>query len=248
MGSAASAGYTHSCTENFHEGRRFYGVLEFICRIGLSVLLGLLIGLERQITGHPAGIRINILIALGACLFMMFPFMEGSDQVYRVASYIVSGVGFLCSGVIFKDGGTVRGLNTAATLWCTAAVGVLSSSGHYLFAVCAAGLLILSNLLFRPLAQRINPVFCSEESEKIYRISVICQEDDEKAIRLLILKSNACKNLYLTNLESGDVIGDKVEIQADFLSVGRPKAQMAEAIVSRLLAVESVVSAGWELL
>lgn len=93
-------------------------------RIGLSVLLGFLIGLERQITGHPAGIRINVLISMGACLFLMFPLMSGSDEVYRIASYIVSGVGFLCSGVIFKEGGTVRGLNTAATLWCTAAVGV----------------------------------------------------------------------------------------------------------------------------
>ena len=98
-------------------------------RIGLSVLLGFLIGLERQITGHPAGIRINVLISMGACLFVMFPLMSGSDEVYRIASYIVSGVGFLCSGVIFKEGGTVRGLNTAATLWCTAAVGVLSFCG-----------------------------------------------------------------------------------------------------------------------
>ena len=79
-------------------------------RIGLSVLLGFLIGLERQITGHPAGIRINVLISMGACLFLMFPLMSGSDEVYRIASYIVSGVGFLCSGVIFKEGGTVRGL------------------------------------------------------------------------------------------------------------------------------------------
>ena len=64
-------------------------------RIGLSVLLGFLIGLERQITGHPAGIRINVLISMGACLFLMFPLMSGSDEVYRIASYIVSGVGFL---------------------------------------------------------------------------------------------------------------------------------------------------------
>ncbi|MFR6330056.1 MAG: MgtC/SapB family protein [Eisenbergiella sp.] len=112
------------------KGKRgdFYGVFELILRIGLSILLGFFIGLERQITGHPAGIRTNVLISMGACLFMMFPLMSGTDEVYRIASYIISGVGFLCSGVIFKESGTVRGLNTAATLWCTAAVGVLSSS------------------------------------------------------------------------------------------------------------------------
>ena len=198
-------------------------------RIGLSVLLGFLIGLERQITGHPAGIRINVLISMGACLFL------------------VSGVGFLCSGVIFKEGGTVRGLNTAATLWCTAAVGVLSSSGRCLFAVAAAVILILSNLLFRPLAVKIKPITCGEETERTYRISVTCQENAETEIRALLINSNSCKTLYLTNLESSDVIGGKVEIQADFLSVGKAKAQMAEAIVNRLLTLSSVVSAGWEL-
>ena len=208
-------------------------------RIGLSVLLGFLIGLERQITGHPAGIRINVLISMGACLFLMFPLMSGSDEVYRIASYIVSGV--------FKEGGTVRGLNTAATLWCTAAVGVLSSSGSCLFAVAAAVILILSNLLFRPLAVKIKPITCGEETERTYRISVTCQENAETEIRALLINSNSCKTLYLTNLESSDVIGGKVEIQADFLSVGKAKAQMAEAIVNRLLTLSSVVSAGWEL-
>ena len=232
------------------KGKRgdFYGVFELILRIGLSILLGFFIGLERQITGHPAGIRTNVLISMGACLFMMFPLMSGTDEVYRIASYIISGVGFLCSGVIFKESGTVRGLNTAATLWCTAAVGVLSSSGNYLFAVTAAGMLIVSNLLFRPIAIKINPVARSEESEKVYRISATCQEAAETEIRSLIINSNTCRTLFLTNLESSDVIGDKVEIQADFLSVGRSKAQTAESIVSRLLTVPSVVRAGWELL
>ena len=83
--------------------------MDFMMRILLAVLLGFLIGLERQITGHTAGLRINVLISMGSCLFLMFPIITGTDEVYRIASYIVSGVGFLCSGVIFKDGGTVRG-------------------------------------------------------------------------------------------------------------------------------------------
>ena len=76
--------------------------MDFMMRILLAVLLGFLIGLERQITGHTAGIRINVLISMGSCLFLMFPIITGSDEVYRIASYIVSGVGFLCSGVIFQ--------------------------------------------------------------------------------------------------------------------------------------------------
>ena len=80
--------------------------------------------------------------------------LYGSDQVFRVGSSIISGVGFLCSGVIFKDSGSVRGMNTAATLWCTAAIGILASTRMYAMAVTAAVLLIGSNLILRPLARR----------------------------------------------------------------------------------------------
>ena len=85
---------------------------DFVLRISLSVLLGFFIGLERQLTGHPAGIRINVLICMGTSFFTLFPMLYGSDQVFRVGSSIISGVGFLCSGVIFKDSGTVTGNTT----------------------------------------------------------------------------------------------------------------------------------------
>lgn len=222
--------------------------VDFVMRVILAVLLGFCIGLERQITGHAAGIRINILISLGACLFILFPLICGSDDVYRIASYIVSGVGFLCSGVIFKDGGTVRGLNTAATLWCSAAVGVLASSGYYLYAVTATVSLILANLLFRPLAMRIKPLYGGDEEEKIYRISVTCQEHMESKIRQFIINSNSCNTLYLNHLDSGDVVGDKVEIIADYYSVGKSKNHILEDIVSSILKLPEVTSAGWEVL
>lgn len=196
---------------------------EFVIRISLSMLLGFLIGLERQLTGHPAGIRINVLICIGTSFFTLFPMLYGSDQVFRVGSSIISGVGFLCSGVIFKDSGTVRGMNTAATLWCTAAIGILASTGMY---AIAAG----------------------DESEKQYRISVTCQEDAEQEIRLLLINCNPCKTLYLNNLESGGVVGDKVEIVAEYCSLGKPKNQVLEGIVGQALALPTVVSAGWEVL
>lgn len=172
----------------------------------------------------------------------------GSDQVFRVGASIVSGVGFLCSGVIFKDSGTVRGMNTAATLWCTAAIGILASTGMYAIAVTATALLIGSNLVLRPLARKLNPVIAGDESEKQYRISVTCQESAEREIRLLLINSNTCKTLYLNNLESGDVVGDKVEIVAEYCSFGKPKNHILEGIVGKTLAVPEVVSAGWEVL
>ena len=223
-------------------------IYDFMIRITFSMVLGFLIGLERQLTGHMAGIRINVLLCMGTCFFTLFPLLYGSDEVFRIASSIISGVGFLCSGVIFKDSGTVRGMNTAATLWCTSAIGILTSTGKYSIAICAAGILIISNLLFRPLAQKISPITTNEESEKQYCITVVCQADAENDIRSLLINTKVCKTLFLNHLESGDVIGDKVEIIAMYRSSGKSKKHVLEGIVGKILNLTDVVSAGWEVL
>lgn len=222
--------------------------VEFIFRIALSLILGLAIGLERQLTGHPAGIRINVLICMGTCFFTLFPMLYGSKEVFRVGSSIISGVGFLCSGVIFKGDGVVRGMNTAATLWCTAAIGILASTNQPLLALGATLVLISSNLILRPLARRIRPLDFNEENENKYKISITCQEIAELEIRQLLINSNSCKTLFLTNLESGDVVGDKVEIVAEFTSMGKPKNDILESIVGQALHNPLVVSAGWEII
>ena len=222
--------------------------MDFVTRVLLSLLLGFFVGLERQLTGHPAGIRINVLIALGTSFFTLFPMLYGSEQMFRVAASIVSGVGFLCSGVIFKEGGTVRGINTAATLWCTAAIGVLTSTGMYAMAISATGILVISSVLLRPLVRKLVPLSGMVDEDQIYQISITCQEDAERDIRLSLLKNNSNKNLYLTFLESGDAVGNKVEIIAKYGIAGKVKKSYMEEIVSNLLTNPAVVSAGWEVL
>ena len=222
--------------------------IEFTLRILLSLVLGFAIGLERQSTGHVAGIRINVLICMGTCFFTLFPMFYGSDQVFRVGSSIISGVGFLCSGVIFKENGSVRGMNTAATLWCTAAIGVLSSTDNHGLAIIATMILILSNLSLRPLAKKISPIVLSEESEKKYQISITCLDEAEPEIRQLIINANNSKTLFLTNLESGDVVGNKTEVIAEYSSVGKPKNHVLEDIIGKALKNSKVISAGWEIL
>ena len=222
--------------------------MDFVARVLLSLMLGFFVGLERQLTGHPAGIRINVLIALGTSFFTLFPMLYGSEQMFRVAASIVSGVGFLCSGVIFKEGGTVRGINTAATLWCTAAIGVLASTGMYAMAISATGILVISNMLLRPMVRKLVPLSGMVDEDQIYQISITCQEDAERDIRLSLLKNNSNKNLYLTFLESGDAVGNKVEIIAKYGIAGKVKKSHMEEIVSKLLTNPEVVSAGWEVL
>lgn len=221
---------------------------EFTLHISLALFLGLCIGLERQLTGHVAGIRINVLICLGASFFTSLAILLGPDEVFRIAAYLISGVSFLCSAVIFKENGSVRGMNTAATLWCTAAIGILATTKAYICAIIAAFILIATNLILRPVANKINPINAWQENENVYQISVICSADIELDIRRALINLNNYKKLYITNLESGDVIGDKVEVLAKFSSFGKNKYCFAEDIVNKVLLNPKVASAGWEIL
>src|SRR5579871_6440953 len=100
---------------------------EFLLNMATALLLGAAIGLERECRQHTAGLRTNTLVALGAALFVSLSrLVEHESSPTRIASYVVSGLGILGGGVILREGLNVRGLNTAATLWCSGAVGVLA--------------------------------------------------------------------------------------------------------------------------
>ena len=99
------------------------GINEFIFRILICFGLSFIIGIERQYRNRPVGLRTSILVSIGSFLFVSFSFLVGSTDLSRIASQVVTGIGFLGAGVILKDGAKVRGLTTAATLWCVAAIG-----------------------------------------------------------------------------------------------------------------------------
>ena len=127
--------------------------------INLAVALGLsaAIGFERQWRNRLAGLRTNTLASLGAATFVIFAaVVPGDASPTWVAAQVVSGIGFLGAGLIFREGLSVRGLNTAATLWCSAAIGVLAGAGYLLLATMATGFVVFVNLLLRPIVNFIN--------------------------------------------------------------------------------------------
>jgi putative Mg2+ transporter-C (MgtC) family protein len=126
-------------------------ISEFLIDLLVAFVLGAAVGLERQFRGHPAGLRTNALVCLGATLFVSVSRLTGDADSTRVASYVVSGVGLLGGGVILRDGFAVKGIDTAATLWCAAAVGVLAGAGFPLHAAAGAGAVLALNLVLRPL-------------------------------------------------------------------------------------------------
>jgi uncharacterized membrane protein YhiD involved in acid resistance len=136
--------------------------LEFSARLGLALLLGGVIGLERQWRQRGAGLRTNALVSTGAAMFVLLSVMTPEDSSpTRIAAQVVSGIGFLGGGVIFREGSSIRGLDTAATLWCATALGCLSGAGFLFQAFVGSLAILVSNILLRPLANRIN-----SESEK----------------------------------------------------------------------------------
>ncbi|HEY1873786.1 MAG TPA: MgtC/SapB family protein, partial [Steroidobacteraceae bacterium] len=128
------------------------GITQAALNLGTAVGLGAIIGFERQWRQRLAGLRTNTLVALGAASFVVYENLFSPEaNLTRVAAQVVSGIGFLGAGIIFREGLNVRGLNTAATLWCSAAVGVLAGGGALPYAALAAGMVIVVNLLLQGL-------------------------------------------------------------------------------------------------
>jgi len=128
--------------------------------IGLvaAVVLGTLIGLERQLRSHPAGLHTNALVALGAAAYVIAGTAMGDPTApARIVGQVVVGVGFVCAGLIWHEGGSVRGINTAATVWCSCAVGVFAGFGLLMWAVTVAVLVVLANVVLHALERRISP-------------------------------------------------------------------------------------------
>ena len=127
-------------------------ISEFTLRVLTALASGAFIGLERQLHHKSAGLRTNSLVALGAAIFVLVSFEitknSGGDNT-RIIGQVVTGVGFLGAGVILHQGVSVQGLTTAATIWCSAAVGCLAAAGFYLESAICTSIVVLVNLLFR---------------------------------------------------------------------------------------------------
>lgn len=214
---------------------------------GTAVTLGAVIGFERQWRQRLTGLRTNTLVALGAASFVVFDSLFSGDAAStRVAAQVVSGIGFLGAGIIFREGLNVRGLNTAATLWCSAAVGVLAGGGALPYAAIAAAMVIAVNLLLRPLVQRINrQPLTSAELQSGYVVTVVCKGEGEAHVRALLLQGRSAGSVHLRRLDSSNIEdSDRVEVLAVLSADGRSDSTL-EQIVGRLSLEPSVTAARW---
>jgi putative Mg2+ transporter-C (MgtC) family protein len=221
--------------------------LTFTQNIGAALLMGVAIGLERQWGRHPAGLRTNALVTLGAAVFVSLAgLVVGEGSPTRVAGQVVTGIGFLGGGVILREGLNVRGLNTAATLWCSAAVGTLAGSGFLLAGAIATAAVLLVHVALRPVVRWIEahaPALIEVETH--YRIRVTCRDAQEAVLRTVFLRHiNSQPRMTLQGM-STEVAEERTVVIAEACALERSDRFMEE-LVARIGIEPGVEAVSWE--
>ena len=217
--------------------------LEVGLRLLFALILGLIVGLEREYTHRPAGMRTHILVALGSCAVMLtghmiftqyYPYGATPDPA-RLAAQVIAGVGFLGAGTILRDGVNVKGLTTAASLWAVACLGLAVGGGYYVVAL-AGTFLVLLTLTLLELLQKF--LLRSKRGRRDYVVDTRDVVETMQAVNSLA-QSVSCQilNLEAKNLENGTY---RLSFRGDF-GHGRAKVRIQE-FISGLLAQPSVIS------
>jgi putative Mg2+ transporter-C (MgtC) family protein len=216
-----------------------------IPRLLLALILGACIGAERQWRQRAAGLRTNTLVCFGAAAFadLGLTIAPGTTQVI---AYVVSGVGFLGAGAIMKDGGNVRGLNTAATLWCSAAVGACAGAGELLDAVFVTLLLIAINLVLRPLSRYIDQRSLAVlDTHALYRLRLFCDREHQVEAEYEITRAIAARSLVLSKIRSDEVEDTENAVVLAILESPSRDSKPLEKMVEELRAFPWTQSVEW---
>lgn len=214
----------------------------FTIRIIACFILSIIIGLERQYRHRMVGLRTNVLVSLGAFLFVCVSFSTANADKTRIAAQVVSGIGFLGAGVILRDGNKIKGLNTAATLWCVASIGVLTATGMLIEATIGTSLVLFSNIFLRIISRSIMNKTKKFQKEKCI-IKISCQSNTEASTRAALSKAIQKDYLSLKSLEKNEIAKDEVKLTAIIITT---KLNVIEEIIKKLSTKSGVNSISWE--
>ena len=220
--------------------------LNTLLSLSVAFVLGTAIGFERQWRQRTAGLRTNVLVAVGAAAFSdMGLHLTGHDGAVRIISYIVSGIGFLGAGVIVKDGAGIRGLNTAATLWCSAAVGAFCGAGLLAEALALAAFVLSGNTLLRPLVDWVNRHPISENTtEAQYRVHAIGDREHVADIRDLLEETLARAHYPIHDIDVLSENQDQIELGAHLIPTEADHGEL-DQVVTELERSPFIQSATW---
>jgi len=218
----------------------------------MAFVLGAAIGLERQWRHRLAGLRTNALVSMGAALFILLAekIVGDNSSDARIAAQIVSGIGFLGAGVIMKEGFNVSGLNTAATIWCSGAIGSLCGMGYWYESVVGTFFVLMAHFILRPIGETINKKYAPKKDidEVSYLFKITCSASTENVVRSLLLRAvDKSSSLKIAGLQVEDDLDMKrTHIMADIRSAQKHDLAIEE-LVSILSLEETVFAVHWEI-
>jgi putative Mg2+ transporter-C (MgtC) family protein len=215
--------------------------------LATAFVLGTLIGAERQYRQRTAGLRTNVLVAVGAAAFVDLAMqLAGADGAVRVIAYVVSGIGFLGAGVIMKEGTNVRGLNTAATLWGSAAVGCCAGADMIAQAIALTAFVLAGNTLLRPLVNAINRAPLDEKSsEATYYFKLTVADDEVAEMRDHLVERLEAAHYPVADVDVVDLGDDLQEIVAMLVSTAIDPKEL-DLVATELQRRPGVSHATWD--
>ena len=214
--------------------------------LSAAFVLGGLIGLERQYRQRTAGLRTNILVAIGAAIFVdAANRLTGHEGAVHVMAYVVSGIGFLGAGVIMREEGNVRGINTAATLWASGAVGACAGADLILEAGLATIFVLAANTLLRPIVSVINRQPLDTPSVEVTNsVYIITPKHTQKIALKQFIEALESAGYQTQDIEVHQFGSDEVEIQAVLTTSAVDGVEM-DQLIAQIAAKEYVTQAFW---
>jgi len=222
--------------------------LDSLVSLLAAFVLGTLIGAERQYRQRGGGLRTHVLVAVGAATFVDIGMhLNGNVGATQIIAYVVSGVGFLGAGVIMKQGSNVWGLNTAATLWCSAAVGACAGADLAFEAIALTVFVLAGNTLLRPLGNAINRAPINRgTTEAIYEVRITTSVDHLDDGREFLREQLESANYPVQSIEVIEREKGGIELVATLLGSAADPHELDE-IVSRLGGNPLAENASWSL-
>src|SRR5262245_50314925 len=216
--------------------------------LATAFILGTIIGAERQYRQRTAGLRTNVLVAVGASAFVDIGMrLNGNASAAQVLAYVVSGVGFLGAGVIMKQGLNIRGLNTAASLWGTASAGAAAGADFIADAVLIAFFVVMANTALRPLVNAINRQPLNEATtEATYVIHVTAEPDDIGTVRDAVAEQLERRSYAIQETDTEELSDDAIELTA-VLAASTASPTDLEAAVTAIGKTPGVRHATWSM-
>ena len=224
----------------------FASLADTTISLAAAFILGGLIGIERQYRQRTAGLRTNVLVALGAAIFVdMANRLGGHEAAVHVIAYVVSGIGFLGAGVIMREEGNIRGLNTAATLWGSGAVGAAAGADLILEAMVGTVFVLMANTLLRPVANRINKKPIDMSNSEVTATIYVIADKEHKKLAMSILSHHLNSIEYpIDDLDVHAFGTNDVEIEAKMFAISIDN-HLLDHVVEEMTKLEDVSQAFW---